>query len=136
MTPFDLITMGRVSVDLYPEQIGVGLADVRTFAKFLGGSATNVAVAAGPPRARGGGTTQGGGGPPRRAGGSHHEGRRRPVRALRPARAGGLRRRPALGRHAPDIAHTGRLLRDPPARRLPAALLPRPDGARHDDRGR
>jgi 5-dehydro-2-deoxygluconokinase len=44
--PFDLITTGRVSVDLYPEQIGVGLADVETFAKSLGGSATNVAVAA------------------------------------------------------------------------------------------
>lgn len=44
--PFDLITMGRVGVDLYPEQIGVRLADVRTFAKSLGGSATNVAVAA------------------------------------------------------------------------------------------
>jgi 5-dehydro-2-deoxygluconokinase len=43
---FDLITMGRVSVDLYPEQIDVALADVRTFAKSLGGSATNVAVAA------------------------------------------------------------------------------------------
>jgi 5-dehydro-2-deoxygluconokinase len=43
---FDLITMGRVSVDLYPEQIGVALKDVRTFAKSLGGSATNVAVAA------------------------------------------------------------------------------------------
>jgi 5-dehydro-2-deoxygluconokinase len=43
---YDLITMGRVSVDLYPEQIGVGLADVKTFAKSLGGSATNVAVAA------------------------------------------------------------------------------------------
>jgi len=42
----DLITMGRVGVDLYPEQIGVSLADVRTFAKSLGGSATNVAVAA------------------------------------------------------------------------------------------
>jgi 5-dehydro-2-deoxygluconokinase len=46
MTPFDLITMGRVGVDLYPEQVGVRLADVRTFAKSLGGSATNVAVAA------------------------------------------------------------------------------------------
>jgi 5-dehydro-2-deoxygluconokinase len=43
---FDLITMGRVGVDLYPEQIGVRLADVRTFAKSLGGSATNVSVAA------------------------------------------------------------------------------------------
>jgi 5-dehydro-2-deoxygluconokinase len=38
--------MGRVSVDLYPEQIGVRLAEVETFAKSLGGSATNVAVAA------------------------------------------------------------------------------------------
>jgi 5-dehydro-2-deoxygluconokinase len=42
----DLITMGRVGVDLYPEQIGVPLADVKTFAKSLGGSSTNVAVAA------------------------------------------------------------------------------------------
>ena len=42
----DLITMGRVGVDLYPEQIGVPLAEVETFAKSLGGSATNVAVAA------------------------------------------------------------------------------------------
>ncbi|HEY8806179.1 MAG TPA: 5-dehydro-2-deoxygluconokinase [Candidatus Limnocylindria bacterium] len=41
-----LITIGRVSVDLYPEQIGVPLAKVRTFAKSLGGSPTNVAVAA------------------------------------------------------------------------------------------
>jgi 5-dehydro-2-deoxygluconokinase len=46
MTDFDLITMGRVGVDLYPQQIGVGLADVESFAKSLGGSATNVAVAA------------------------------------------------------------------------------------------
>jgi 5-dehydro-2-deoxygluconokinase len=43
---FDLITMGRVSVDLYPEQLDTRLEDVRTFAKSLGGSATNVAVAA------------------------------------------------------------------------------------------
>ncbi|MET0930481.1 MAG: 5-dehydro-2-deoxygluconokinase, partial [Aeromicrobium sp.] len=42
----ELITMGRVSVDIYPEQIGVGLEDVSSFGKFLGGSATNVAVAA------------------------------------------------------------------------------------------
>jgi 5-dehydro-2-deoxygluconokinase len=43
---YDLITMGRVGVDLYPEQIGVPLAEVQTFAKSLGGSPTNVAVAA------------------------------------------------------------------------------------------
>jgi len=46
MTGFDLITMGRVSVDIYPLQTGVGLEDVETFAKYLGGSPTNVAVAA------------------------------------------------------------------------------------------
>ena len=42
----EVITMGRVSVDLYPEQIRATLTEVQTFAKSLGGSATNVAVAA------------------------------------------------------------------------------------------
>src|SRR5438067_1411012 len=46
MPNLEVITMGRVGVDLYPEQIGVTLAEVRTFAKSLGGSPTNVAVAA------------------------------------------------------------------------------------------
>ncbi|MDQ1603162.1 MAG: 5-dehydro-2-deoxygluconokinase, partial [Actinomycetota bacterium] len=46
MTAYDVLTMGRVGVDLYPLQSGVGLEDVETFGKFLGGSATNVAVAA------------------------------------------------------------------------------------------
>jgi 5-dehydro-2-deoxygluconokinase len=46
VTELEVVTMGRVSVDLYPEQIGVPLAEVKTFAKSLGGSATNVAVAA------------------------------------------------------------------------------------------
>jgi 5-dehydro-2-deoxygluconokinase len=44
--PFDVLTMGRVGVDLYPLQSGVPLAEVRTFAKSLGGTATNVAVGA------------------------------------------------------------------------------------------
>jgi 5-dehydro-2-deoxygluconokinase len=43
---FELVTMGRIGVDLYPEQIGVPLDQVRTFRKMLGGTATNVAVAA------------------------------------------------------------------------------------------
>ncbi|MEU8587665.1 5-dehydro-2-deoxygluconokinase [Streptomyces sp. NPDC048664] len=43
---FDLITMGRIGVDLYPLKSGVPLAEVETFGKFLGGSAANVAVAA------------------------------------------------------------------------------------------
>lgn len=45
-TPVEVLTMGRVGVDIYPLQVGVGLEDVETFGKFLGGSATNVAVAA------------------------------------------------------------------------------------------
>lgn len=45
-TPFDVLTMGRIGVDIYPQQIGVSLRHVTSFGKFLGGSATNVAVAA------------------------------------------------------------------------------------------
>jgi 5-dehydro-2-deoxygluconokinase len=43
---FDVLTMGRVGVDIYPDQVGTGLEDVTSFGKYLGGSATNVAVAA------------------------------------------------------------------------------------------
>lgn len=43
---FDVVAMGRVGVDLYPMQEGVGLEDVETFGKYLGGSAGNVSVAA------------------------------------------------------------------------------------------
>lgn len=43
---YDVITMGRIGVDLYPLQTGRSLARVDTFGKFLGGSPTNVAVAA------------------------------------------------------------------------------------------
>jgi 5-dehydro-2-deoxygluconokinase len=46
MSQFDVITIGRVGIDVYPLQVGVGLEDVTSFGKFLGGSATNVAVAA------------------------------------------------------------------------------------------
>jgi 5-dehydro-2-deoxygluconokinase len=46
MSALEVLTMGRVGVDLYPQQVGVGLDEVETFAKYLGGSATNVAVAA------------------------------------------------------------------------------------------
>ena len=45
VTPdLDVITMGRVGVDLYPEQLCVPLAEVRSFTRSLGGSPTNVAV--------------------------------------------------------------------------------------------
>ncbi|NVN00370.1 5-dehydro-2-deoxygluconokinase [Arthrobacter sp. SDTb3-6] len=42
----DLLTIGRISVDIYPNDVGMGLEDVTSFGKYLGGSATNVAVAA------------------------------------------------------------------------------------------
>jgi len=44
--PFDVLTIGRVGVDLYPLQSNTALQDVETFGKYLGGSPTNVAVAA------------------------------------------------------------------------------------------
>jgi 5-dehydro-2-deoxygluconokinase len=43
---FDVITFGRSGVDIYPHQVGVGLEDVQTFGKYLGGTTANVAVAA------------------------------------------------------------------------------------------
>jgi 5-dehydro-2-deoxygluconokinase len=43
---FDVLTIGRVGVDLYPLQSGTPLQDVESFGKFLGGSPANVAVAA------------------------------------------------------------------------------------------
>lgn len=44
--PYDVLAIGRSGVDVYPLQVGVGLEDVESFGKFLGGSAANVAVAA------------------------------------------------------------------------------------------
>jgi 5-dehydro-2-deoxygluconokinase len=42
----DVLTFGRAGVDIYPQQIGVGLEDVTSFGKYLGGTTANVAVAA------------------------------------------------------------------------------------------
>lgn len=44
--PLDLITVGRVSVDLYANELGASFLDPQTFSKSIGGSPTNVAVAA------------------------------------------------------------------------------------------
>ena len=45
-TALDLIAVGRSSVDLYGEQIGGRLEDMGSFAKYVGGSPANTAVAA------------------------------------------------------------------------------------------
>jgi 5-dehydro-2-deoxygluconokinase len=45
-SPPEVLTIGRVSVDLYAGEVGVGLRDATAFVKSVGGSPTNVAVAA------------------------------------------------------------------------------------------
>jgi 5-dehydro-2-deoxygluconokinase len=42
----DVVCIGRAAVDLYGEQIGGRLEDMRTFAKYVGGSPTNTAIGA------------------------------------------------------------------------------------------
>lgn len=44
LTP-EVITVGRVSVDLYAQEVGAAFTDPQTFSKSVGGSPTNVAVA-------------------------------------------------------------------------------------------
>jgi 5-dehydro-2-deoxygluconokinase len=46
VTDLEVLTVGRIGVDLYPEQAHVPIARVSTFAKSIGGTATNVAVSA------------------------------------------------------------------------------------------
>ena len=43
---FDLITIGRSSIDLYANDIGVPFTDITSFAAYVGGSPTNIAVGA------------------------------------------------------------------------------------------
>ena len=45
-TRLDVITIGRSSVDLYGQQIGVALEDVSSFAKSVGGCPANIAIGA------------------------------------------------------------------------------------------
>ncbi len=42
----EILTIGRVSVDLYAEQVNASATQVETFRKSIGGTTTNVAVAA------------------------------------------------------------------------------------------
>lgn len=42
----EVLAIGRLGVDIYPLQSGVGLEEVSSFGKYLGGSAANVSVAA------------------------------------------------------------------------------------------
>ena len=46
MADLELLTVGRISIDLYCGQLGANWQDAQTFAKAVGGSPTNVAIAA------------------------------------------------------------------------------------------
>ena len=109
--PHDVLAIGRCGVDVYPLQIGVGLEDVETFGKFLGGSAANVAVAA----ARLGNRAA-------LISGVGDDPFGKFVRAEL-ARLGVDNRYVRDQRRVPDPGH---VLRDLPAGRLSAVLLPRP----------
>src|SRR6266404_3781592 len=41
-----LITMGRSSIDLYSNDVGAPFVDIKSFAAYVGGSPTNIAVGA------------------------------------------------------------------------------------------
>jgi len=45
-TDFELITMGRSSIDLYANEVGSAFVDIKSFAAYVGGSPTNIAVGA------------------------------------------------------------------------------------------
>jgi 5-dehydro-2-deoxygluconokinase len=43
---YDVITMGRSSIDLYANEVGAPFVDIKSFAAYVGGSPTNIAVGA------------------------------------------------------------------------------------------
>ena len=46
MVSYDLITMGRSSIDLYANEVGAPFPEIQSFAAYVGGSPTNIAVGA------------------------------------------------------------------------------------------
>ena len=46
MARYDLITMGRSSIDLYANDVGAPFVAIKSFAAYVGGSPTNIVVGA------------------------------------------------------------------------------------------
>ncbi|MEW5985983.1 MAG: PfkB family carbohydrate kinase, partial [Chloroflexota bacterium] len=46
MKQYDLLTMGRSGLDLYANDVGVPFEQIKSFAAYVGGSPTNIAVGA------------------------------------------------------------------------------------------
>src|SRR5215212_5562278 len=43
---FDLLTVGRSSIDLYANEVGAPFIEIKSFAAYVGGCPTNIAVSA------------------------------------------------------------------------------------------
>src|SRR4051812_27380717 len=43
---YDLLNMGRSSIDLYANEVGAPFVDIQSFAAYVGGSPTNICVGA------------------------------------------------------------------------------------------
>ncbi|CAG0994961.1 partial 5-dehydro-2-deoxygluconokinase, partial [Anaerolineae bacterium] len=41
---YDLVTMGRSSIDLYANDVGAKFVDIQSFAAYVGGCPTNISV--------------------------------------------------------------------------------------------
>src|SRR5512143_787627 len=41
---YDILTMGRSSIDLYANEIGAPFTEIRSFAAYVGGCPTNISV--------------------------------------------------------------------------------------------
>ena len=111
----DAVVIGRVGIDLYPNELETPLSEVRTFTRFVGGFAGNVATGL----ARLG-----------VADGDRLARRRRGARRLRARVAGRRGRRRPLPGHRPVLADAADLLRGLAARPLPDHVLPPADRAR------
>ena len=46
VTSYDLVTIGRSSIDLYANDIGAPFEEITSFGAFVGGCPTNIAVGA------------------------------------------------------------------------------------------
>ncbi|MEM6478812.1 MAG: PfkB family carbohydrate kinase, partial [Pseudomonadota bacterium] len=46
MKDLDIVAIGRAGVDLYGDQTGGRLEDMRSFSKYIGGSPTNTVIGA------------------------------------------------------------------------------------------
>ena len=114
----ELLTVGRICVDLYANEAGAGFDDPQTFTKSIGGTATNVAIAAARLGHRAAVFTKVGDDP---------------FGELRASQARRLRGRHPIRAHPSGDADAAGVRRDGSAGGSAAADVPVPDGPGPDD---